>query len=122
MMNPAKEILDAIQNEADFENTDVEKKIINVLELLNKDLIYVQYEPSSEIEAAVLDMNKEIAKANSDIEADEDDEEEDDEEGLEHLFDEDEPEEDEEDELELHNEVEPETADDPTTNEESTPA
>jgi hypothetical protein len=81
-MFPAKEILDAIQNEADFENTDVEKAIINALETLDKELKFVQYEPGSELEDAITAMNKAIATANSDIDEDEDDEEEDTEDDL----------------------------------------
>jgi hypothetical protein len=91
-MFPAKEILDAIQNEADFENTDVEKAIINALETLDKELKFVQYEPGSELEDAITAMNKAIADANSDIEDEED--EDDDEDDI--IFEEDEDEEDEE--------------------------
>jgi hypothetical protein len=90
-MQPVKELLEAIQSEAEFENIEVEKAIINSLELLNRDLVYVQYESSSDVEEAIIAMNKTIAKAESDIEEEEDDEDE--EEDLLDLEDEDEDEE-----------------------------
>jgi hypothetical protein len=95
-MHVAKELLEAIQSEAEFDNVEIEKSIIELLELLQKDLVYVQYEMSSDVEAAIVNMNKVIAKANTeiaeDIEEDDDDEEED----LLELDDEDDEEEDEE--------------------------
>jgi hypothetical protein len=81
-MFPAKEILDAIQNEAEFDNSEVEKAIAHTLEVLNKELIFVQFEYGTELEDAIAAMNKAIATANSDIDEDEDDEEEDTEDDL----------------------------------------
>jgi hypothetical protein len=91
-MFPAKEILDAIQNEAEFDNSEVEKAIAHTLEVLNKELIFVQFEYGTELEDAITAMNKAIADANSDIEDEED--EDDDEDDI--IFEEDEDEEDEE--------------------------
>jgi hypothetical protein len=108
-MHPAKEILEAIQNEADFENVEVEKAIVNALEKLDGDLKYVQYELSSDVEEAIVAMNKAIAKANSDIE-EEDDEDEDEEELL-ILDDEDD---EGEEELIILEEPEEESNDEPT--------
>lgn len=106
-MFPAKEILEAIQNEAEFDNTEVEKSIINALEILNKDLIYCQYEHSSEIEDAIVAMNKAVAAANSDIEEEDDDDDE--EEDLIDLEDDDE-EDEEPDELIIEESEEPQDA------------
>lgn len=113
MINAVKEILDAIQSEATFDNSEVEKEVINALEVLNKDLLYVQFEASSDTELAVTRMNKAIASANAEIEVDEDDEDDDEEEELLEL---DEEDEDDEDEL---LDLTPETEDD--TDEPATP-
>lgn len=109
-MQPVKELLDAIQNEAEFENIEVEKAILNVLELLNKDLIYVQYEQSSDVEAAVISMNKIVARAESEIIDDEDDDDEDDSDDL--ILD-DEDEEEDEDLIDLTPETDSEDGEEP---------